>query len=151
MNHPIASRILAQALLLGGGAVVAPTAVTAQGLGAVTVAMPSDAPSLDPTIDTSPIGLNVRLNVYDQLTEIAPDGTIMPRLATSWEASPDALTWTFTLREKAKFHDGKPVTADDVLWTYNKIIGDQKSPVRTYLSKIKSMEKLSDHKIRDCR
>ena len=121
---------------------------SAQAPGKVTIAMPSDVPTLDPTIDTSPIGLNVRLNVYDQLTEIGPDGSIMPRLAVSWEASADALTWTFVLRENSKFHDGKPVTADDVLWTYNKIMADTKSSVRTYLSKIKSMEKLSDHKLK---
>lgn len=121
---------------------------SAQAPGKVTIAMPSDVPTLDPTIDTSPIGLNVRLNVYDQLTEIGPDGSIMPRLAVSWEASADALTWTFVLRENSKFHDGKPVTADDVLWTYNKIMADTKSSVRTYLSKIRSMEKLSDHKLK---
>ena len=121
---------------------------SAQAPGKVTIAMPSDVPTLDPTIDTSPIGLNVRLNVYDQLTEIGPDGSIMPRLAVSWEASADALTWTFVLRENSKFHDGKPVTADHVLWTYNKIMADTKSSVRTYLSKIKSMEKLSDHKLK---
>ena len=114
----------------------------------VTVAMPSDTPSLDPTIDTSPIGLNVRLNIFDQLTEISSDGRVMPRLAVSWEASSDALTWTFTLRENSKFHDGKPVTADDVLWTYRKIIDDTKSSVRTYLSKIKTMEKLAANKIK---
>lgn len=116
--------------------------------GTVTIAIPSDTPSLDPTIDTSPIGQNVRLNVYDQLTEIAPDSSVRPRLAKSWQASPDALTWTFTLRDNAKFHDGKPVTAEDVIWTYNKILGDEKSSVRAYLSKIKSMEKISDHELR---
>jgi peptide/nickel transport system substrate-binding protein len=125
-----------------------PLSASAQNADKVTVALPSDTPSLDPTIDTSPIGVNIRLNIFDQLTDIAPDGTVQPRLAVSWEASPDALVWTFTLRENTKFHDGKPVTIDDVIWTYNKIINDTKSPVRTYLSKIKSMERLSDNKLR---
>lgn len=147
MVRPVTRRTLTLVMLMAATVVFAPPA-SAQSSGKVTVAMPSDAPSLDPTIDTSPIGLNVRLNVYDQLTEISSDGNVMPRLATSWEASADALTWTFTLRDNAKFHDGKPVTADDVLWTYNKIMADAKSSVRTYLSKIKSMEKLSDHKLR---
>lgn len=147
MVRPVARRTLTGAMLMAAAFTFAPP-VSAQSSGKVTVAMPSDVPSLDPTIDTSPIGLNVRLNVYDQLTEISADGKIMPRLAVSWEASPDALTWTFTLRDNAKFHDGKPVTADDVLWTYNKIMADTKSSVRTYLSKIKSIEKLSDHKLR---
>lgn len=143
----LVSRLLTGAALALASVAPMPPAM-AQVAGKVTIAMQSDIPSLDPTIDTSPLGQNVRLNVYDQLTEISADGTVIPRLATSWEASADALTWTFTLRENAKFHDGKPVTAEDVLWSYSKIMADTKSPVRTYLSKIKSMEKLSDHKIR---
>ena len=141
-------RILFAASVLMATAMLAPLPASAQDADKVTVALPSDTPSLDPTIDTSPIGVNIRLNIFDQLTDVAPDGTVKPRLAVSWEASPDATVWTFTLRENTKFHDGKPVTIDDVIWTYNKIINDTKSPVRTYLSKIKSMERLSDTKLR---
>jgi peptide/nickel transport system substrate-binding protein len=143
----LATRLLTGVLMVAA-VIASAQSASAQTPGKVTIAMPSDVPTLDPTIDTSPIGLNARLNVYDQLTEIGPDGSIMPRLAVSWEASADALTWTFVLRENSKFHDGKPVTADDVLWTYNKIMADTKSSVRTYLSKIKSMEKLSDYKLK---
>lgn len=148
MVQPMARCVLVMAvsaLFLVAGAHRTPS--SAQSAGQVTVAIPSDTPSLDPTIDTSPIGQNVRLNIYDQLTEINPDGSVKPRLAESWEASADALTWTFTIRQNAKFHDGKPVTAEDVLWTYRKILGDEKSTVKPYLSKIKSMEKLSDYKL----
>src|SRR5262245_30048957 len=80
MVRPVTRRILTGALLMAAAFTCAPAAL-AQSSGKVTVAMPSDVPSLDPTIDTSPIGLNVRLNVYDQLTEISADGKIMPRLA----------------------------------------------------------------------
>jgi peptide/nickel transport system substrate-binding protein len=114
----------------------------------VTIALPSDTPSVDPTVDTSPVGQNVRLNVFDQLTEIAADGSVKPRLAASWTASPDARIWTFELRKNARFHSGTPVTAKDVLWTYRKIQGDASSPVRSYLSKIVSMEQLSDYRLR---
>jgi peptide/nickel transport system substrate-binding protein len=140
--------IWAASVALMAAICVAADPAFAQAPGAVTVALPSDTPALDPTIDTSPIGVNIRLNIFDQLTDVASDGTVQPRLASSWEASPDALVWTFTLRENVKFHDGKPLTIEDVLWTYNKIINDSKSPVRTYLSKIKSMEKLSEQKLR---
>jgi peptide/nickel transport system substrate-binding protein len=115
---------------------------------AITIAVPSDVPSLDPTLDTSPIGQNVRLNVFDQLTTIAADGSVKPRLATEWTTSPDSMVWTFKLRTDAKFHDGSPVTVDDVMWTYNKIMNDEKSSVRPYLSKIKTMDRISDHELR---
>jgi FAD/FMN-containing dehydrogenase len=73
------------------------------------VALTSDVPSLDPTLDLSLHGFSFRLNVYDQLTETLPDGAIGPRLTTSWEPSEKARTWTLTIRTDAKFHDGSPV------------------------------------------
>lgn len=114
----------------------------------VTVAIPSDVNTLDPTIDTSPIGQNVRLNVYDQLTQMSRDGRALPRLASSWTTNEDSTVWTFTIRTDAKWHNGDPVTIDDIIWTYTKIMNDDKSNVRPYLSKIKEMEKLSDSELR---
>lgn len=114
----------------------------------VTIALASDVPSLDPTLDTSPIGQNVRLNIYDQLTTVAPDGSTEPKLAESWQVSEDGRVWTFTLRSDATFHDGSPVTVDDVIWTYDTIRADETSPVRAYLSKVESIERLSDSQLR---
>jgi len=56
--------------------------------------------------------------LYDQLWMVgpAPDYEIVPRLATSWETE-DNKTWTFHLRENATFHDGVPVTAEDVAFS----------------------------------
>ena len=48
-----------------------------------------------------------------------------PALAASWDVSPDQLAWTFHLRHGATFHDGSPFTADDVVYSYRRII-DQK-------------------------
>src|SRR5262245_24000280 len=113
--RPVRHLLAAASLTLLAATAQFPSGAFAQSAGKVTVALPSDTPSLDPTIDTSPIGVNIRLNIFDQLTDVASDGTVQPRLAVSWEASPDALVWTFMLRENAKFHDGKPVTIDDVI------------------------------------
>src|SRR5690242_17396859 len=79
----------------------------------LTAALLSDVPSLDPTLDLSLHGFNFRLNVYDQLTETRADGSIGERLATSWESSPDAKTWTFTIRTDVKFHDKSALTVED--------------------------------------
>ena len=61
---------------------------------------------------------------YSQLLQWAPeDGvTIEPDLAESWKVSNGGLTFTFDLRSDAKFSDGRPVTAEDVKWTYERII-----------------------------
>lgn len=59
------------------------------------------------------IGLSHAFNGY--LTNVGKDGSVQPNIAESWESTPDAANWTFTLRKGANFHSGKPVTADDVV------------------------------------
>lgn len=116
--------------------------------GTIVVAQSSDVLTLDPSIDTSPISLNVFKNIYDQLTDIAADGSVKPQLATSWEVSADAKVWTFTIRTNVKFHDGSMLTIDDVVESFQKIMRDEKSPVRAYLVKVATIEKVGDDKIR---
>jgi peptide/nickel transport system substrate-binding protein len=58
----------------------------------------------------------VRL-VFSGLTRPGADGFVQPDLATGWSVSPDGRTYTFTLRDKAVWHDGQPVTAHDVVFT----------------------------------
>jgi len=52
-----------------------------------------------------------RLQVAETLVTADPEGKLIPALAERWSVSEDALTWRFTLRDKARFHDGTPVTA----------------------------------------
>lgn len=133
------------ATLIGIGAFV--TSAQAQET-KLTVALTSDVPTLDGTQDLSPIGFNIRLNLYDQLTEIRKDGSVGPRLATSWESSPDGKVWTVNIRTDAKFHDQSPVTVDDIIWTARKVLDDSRSPLKVYLSKIQNIERVSDSQIR---
>ena len=76
----------------------------------------------------------VAWNCYDRLITYgkkkAPDGNMMydfaklePELATSWKMDADGMGVTFTLRKDAKFHDGTPVTAKDVKWSYDRALG----------------------------
>ena len=58
------------------------------------------------------------LSCYDTLTEMDADGVAQPSLAESWESSPDG-AWSFTLRSGVEFHDGAPLTAEDVVWSLN--------------------------------
>jgi peptide/nickel transport system substrate-binding protein len=116
--------------------------------GQIVVSQSSDVLTLDPSQSTDPISLNVFKNVYDQLTDIAADGSVAPLLATSWTSSDELKVWTFTILKGVKFHDGSPLTIQDVVWSYQKIMDDLKSPVRAYLSVVEKVEAISDDKIR---
>jgi peptide/nickel transport system substrate-binding protein len=64
--------------------------------------------------------LKVYKRVFSRLVNVAPDLTIVPDLAESWEISEDAKTFTFHLHENAMWHDGEPVTAADVKFTFER-------------------------------
>lgn len=59
--------------------------------------------------------------VFSGLVDIDAKLQPVPDLATEWSTSPDGLEWTFKLRKDVRFHDGKPLTAEDVAYTYNSI------------------------------
>ncbi|WP_332719484.1 ABC transporter substrate-binding protein [Pelagibacterium mangrovi] len=132
------------------GAVIAAMALAGPAYAApetISVALPGDFPSLIPSADSSPMGFNYRLNVFDQLTEINPDGSVAPRLATDWSVSEDLLTWTFTIRNDATFHDGAPVTARDVEYTTRQILDNPQSPTRTFLSLVENVEATNENTV----
>jgi len=61
--------------------------------------------------------------VYDALVRFSPDGsTIVPRLLESWESTPDFKKWTLHLRQGAKWSDGEPFNADNILFWYEDIL-----------------------------
>ncbi len=81
-----------------------------------------EANSLD-TINVPASEQAVILNqVYEQLMEMDSDFVVHPQLAESWESNEDATQWTFHLREGVAFHDGRPFTAEDVVWTYRRLL-----------------------------
>lgn len=114
----------------------------------VTVALPGEFPRLDPSKDTSPLGFNFRLNVFDALTQQGREGKISPRLAESWTFSPDLTEWTFVLRKGVTFHDGSPFTAADVVWTVERILADQQTPVRTFLKIAQGATAVDSHTVK---
>jgi peptide/nickel transport system substrate-binding protein len=76
-------------------------------------------PDIDPSSSFSD-DLVVTTNVYETLTFFNPPGSeeaISPKLATSWESTPDAMKWTFHLREGVKFHDGTDFNAEAVKYS----------------------------------
>lgn len=68
--------------------------------------------------------------VYDTLTVPGAKPNTLPRLAASWEPSKDLKTWRFTLAKGAVFHDGSPVTAEDVVWSLRRLRGTPSGAAR---------------------
>ena len=66
-------------------------------------------------------------DIHDYVIEQDAEGNLVPALATEWAASEDGLTWTFTLREDVIFHNGDPLTAEDVAWSWERTIFDPAS------------------------
>jgi peptide/nickel transport system substrate-binding protein len=89
--------------------------------GTLVAAIGGDPDQLDPHTTTSSFAFTVLENVYDTLVQPGDDLTPEPALAASWETSDDLLTWTFTLREGVTFHDGSPLTAGDVVASFERI------------------------------
>ena len=93
---------------------------------AFVAAISAQPDQLDPHKTTAYASFQVLENVYDTLVvPSADDLSMQPSLATEWSTSDDQLTWTFTLREGVVFHDGSPFTADDVVFSYRRIIDQQ--------------------------
>ena len=96
---------------------------------------------MDLGLSTSGIVSITTFSYTNQLTEIDAEGNLAPQLAESWEASDDAVTWTFKLRQGVEFHNGKPLDAEDVIASIDYHRGEgSKSAVNGLANQIESMK-----------
>lgn len=94
--------------------------------------------SLDPHAVFDASRVAVRFNLYDGLYRYVDNPPqLIPWLAERHSISADRKAYTFTLRQDARFHDGTPVTAADVVYSIERIIGMKKGPATQYLDVIK--------------
>ena len=77
--------------------------------------------SLDPHKVESDVEFNIISDLFDGLVAVEPDGSIEPRLAESWE-NKDNTVWTFHLRPGITWSDGSPITAQDVVWSWQRLV-----------------------------
>ena len=90
--------------------------------GTLVAAISGEPDQLDPHMTSAYPSFQVLENVYDTLVQPGdPPTEAEPALAESWETSDDELTWTFSLREDVVWHDGEPFTADDVVFSFERI------------------------------
>ncbi|GJF18386.1 ABC transporter substrate-binding protein [Mycolicibacterium cyprinidarum] len=93
--------------------------------GGVVAAIAGEPDQLDPHKTTAYFSFEILENVFDTLVEPDENLQMRPALAESWEVSPDGLTWTFHLRDGVVFHDGTPLAADDVVFSYRRIMDEE--------------------------
>ena len=75
--------------------------------------------TLDPATYENGFTIALAHAAHGYMVEVAPDGSVQPGLAESWESSPDAAVWTFKLRNGVTFHSGKSLTTEDVIASIN--------------------------------
>jgi peptide/nickel transport system substrate-binding protein len=93
--------------------------------GNLVAAIAGEPDQLDPQKTSAYFSFEVLENVFDTLVEPDANLEMRPALAESWDVSPDQLAWTFHLRHGVTFHDGSPFTADDVVYSYRRIIDEE--------------------------
>ena len=88
--------------------------------GSVVYGMTQDLASLDPHVDTDAGTRDVVFNLFEGLVKPTSDGGFIPAVASDYIISDDAKTYTFTLRDGITFHDGTPVTIEDVKYSIDR-------------------------------
>src|SRR3972149_6015699 len=104
------------------------------------VGLDVDAGTLDPRLANDPTARRGDEHIYDGLVELDPQLRVQPALAESWtEVSPTV--WVFRLRRNVRFHDGTPLTAADVVFTYQSILDPAfRAPFRGLYTPISKIE-----------
>jgi peptide/nickel transport system substrate-binding protein len=117
----ISRRALCQALGIGAtsaGILLRSGIVLAAGSDRVTIGWPTDVPSWDPEQRTVPDAQPIYKLVFDQPLDQAPDLSLVPKLITKWNLSPDGLTLTTDFRDDVTFHDGSKMTTADFKYSF---------------------------------
>ncbi|MEX1021157.1 MAG: ABC transporter substrate-binding protein [Litorilinea sp.] len=108
--------------LLAACQAVAPGSGSSQPITEITWSRGDDLRTQDPQLIAGRMEGEINRAIYDQLFDIAPDGSQIPWLGQEWSSNSEGTVWTVQMHEGATFHDGSPVTADDVVFTYQRLL-----------------------------
>ncbi|CAN5229250.1 ABC transporter substrate-binding protein [soil metagenome] len=136
-------------LTFGGAAAQTPSpSGSAAGKLTFTIGDDNDLDSMNPFVAVEAPAFQIFFLTYDFLVNLSQeDLSPSPGLAESWDQSDDGLTWTFQIRDDATWHDGEPVTAHDVEYTYNRIIEEEQGSFIDYISLIDTIEVPDDQTV----
>lgn len=150
----------------GGGSAPAPTQSQPQSEGGsggeqgssadedatVIIGLSEQILTLDPANYRSRTTESVLRNIFDGLVTRKPDGTVAPMIAESWE-NPTPTEWIFTIRDDVTFHDGTPLTVEDVIFTFERTITEgaidgNTSPRKGLIEPLTAVEKVDDRRVK---
>ncbi len=143
-----AGLLLLGLLLVGGGLYFSHTAIGPAVGGTITEGVVGSPRSLNPILSISnDVDNDLTRLMFSRLFTTDGAGRVTPDLVANYGVSPDQKTYTLTLRDDAKWHDGQPLTADDVLFTFS-LIQDPawKSPLLTFFKDV-TVAKADDHTV----
>lgn len=104
---------------------------------------------LDPILFTSTIDYTRGRATYNSLIQHSNDLVPQPELAESFEPNSDASEWTFKIRKGVEFHDGSPLTADDVVYSMSRHLGkDSTSVIKAVLASVEEWKKVGSHEVK---
>jgi len=118
--------------------------------GQIIVTETNDISTLNPTLVDDVYSSWISTFLFDALVGGSPvDGTVVPGLADYWEVADDGVTHTFHLNKNATWHDGNPVTADDVIFSFDGVLAEDSLSVRkaTVEQYLKEYKKIDDHTV----
>lgn len=107
----------------------------------ITIGIPQDLDSLVPSLSQGAGTQEILFNIYEGLIKPDSEGNLVPAVASDYTMSEDGLSYTFTLREGIKFHNGNPVTVADVKYSIDTCAGlNGGEPVISAFSNVESVE-----------
>ena len=103
---------------------------------------------MDPIVLSSSIDYTRGQATYNGLIQILDNMALHPELAEEWTTNSDATEYTFKIRKGVEFHDGSPLTADDVVWSMNRHLGeDSPSVAKALFGTVKEWKKVDSHTV----
>ena len=103
---------------------------------------------IDPAVGSDYSSSTALTNLYDTLVYPSPDGPVEPHLASDWEVSEDNLTYTFFLQQGVKFHDGTELTAEDVKFTFERLMTIGEGFAYIFDGRVDDVEVVDDYTVR---
>ncbi len=123
--------------------------VMAQDNETLVMGIEDEISNLDPGETTISVNERVASLIFDGLVEYGENNRIVPGIAEDWTVSDDGLEYTFDIREGVMFHNGEELTAEDVQYTYERILDpDFGSGLRAKVASIDDIEVIDDYTVK---
>jgi peptide/nickel transport system substrate-binding protein len=104
---------------------------------------------MDPIVFTSGIDYTRGRATYNNLVQMLDGMSLHPELAEEWTPNSDATEFTFKIQKGVEFHDGSSLTADDVVWSMNRHLGeDSLSTAKSFFATVKEWKKVDSHTVK---